>query len=174
LQLAVAEILQILGDKPDGLLKRTLETTCVTLGTYVGLGFGLVLYSMFPPDVYLEGSTTRRTTLSRDHQGPRAVMNASERLAIGYGAECICVWKELAVAESQLRGYQARLGKPFILDAYLSNLTGLHDQLKAGLSGAAHEAGKEEGPSISDLAERIKAVKAANGVEATPQRVGQK
>ena len=61
-----------------------------------------------------------------------------------------------------------------MLDAYLSNLTGLRDQLKAGFSGTAHEPRKEEGPSISELAERIKAVKAANSVEATPQRVGQK
>ena len=97
-----------------------------------------------------------------------------ERLANGYESESDRIRQDLAIAEAQLRDYQARLGTEFMLDAYLSNLTGLRDQLKAGLSGAAHEAGKEEGPSISELAERIKAVKAANSVEATPQRVGQK
>ncbi len=40
-------------------------------------------------------------------------------------------------AESQLRDYQARLGKPFPHDTYLAELTGLRDQLKAGLSATA-------------------------------------
>ena len=118
--------------------------------------------------------TTRQATLSRDHQGPRAVLNALERLANGYGSECDRVRQDLAIAESQLRDYQARLGKPFPHDAYLSELTTLRDQLKAGLSGTAHEPGKEEGPSVSELAEQIKALKAANTIEATPQRDRQK
>ena len=150
------------------------ETTRVPLGTYRGLRFGMVLHPQFPPDVYLEGSTTRQTTLSREHQGPRAVLNALERLANGYGSECDRVRQDLAIAEAQLRDYQARLGKPFTLDAYLSELTALRDQLKAGLSGTAHEPGNEEGPSVSELAEKIKALKAANTIEATPQRVRQK
>jgi hypothetical protein len=33
---------------------------------------------------------------------------------------------------------------------------------------------QEEGPSVSELAEKIKALKAANTIEATPQRVRQK
>ena len=64
-------------------------------------------------------------TLSREHQGPRAVLNALERLAGGYGSECDRVRQDLAIAESQLRDYQARLGKPFLHDAYLSELTSL-------------------------------------------------
>jgi len=78
------------------------------------------------------------------------------------------------IAESQLRDYQARLGKPFLHDTYLSELTSLRDQLKAGLSGAAHQPDNEEGPSVSELAEKIKTLKAANSIEATPQRVRQK
>src|SRR6266568_3092072 len=105
--------------------------------SYRGLRFGIVLHSPFPPDVYLEGAITRQSGLSREHQGPRAVLNALERLAGGYGSECVRVRQDLAIAESQLRDYQARLGKPFLHDAYLSELTGLRDQLKAGLSSAA-------------------------------------
>ena len=48
--------------------------------------------------------------------------------------------QDLAIAEGQLRDYQARLGKPFPHDAYLSELTSLRDQLKAGLSEAARAA----------------------------------
>jgi hypothetical protein len=105
--------------------------------------------------VYLEGATTRATTLSRERQGPRAVLNALERLAGGYGSDCERIRQDLAVAEGQLRDYQARPGKPFTLEAYLSELTALRDQLKAGLSGTTHEPGKEKRSSISELAERL-------------------
>jgi hypothetical protein len=164
----------ILGGKLDALPKNVRETARVPIGIYHGLRFGLILHQQFPPDVYLEGSMTRQTTLSREHQGPRAVLNAIERLASGYGSECVRVQQDLSIAESQLRDYQARLGKPFTLDAYLSELTSLRDHLKAGLSGMAHEPGNDEGPSVSELAERIKALKAAHNVDATPQRVRQK
>ena len=105
--------------------RNVRDTTRVPLGIYRGLRFGMVLHPQFPPDVYLEGAITRQSTLSRDHQGPRAVLNALERLASGYGSECVRVRQDLAIAESQLRDYQARLGKPFLHDAYLSELTSL-------------------------------------------------
>jgi hypothetical protein len=124
--------------------------------------------------VYLEGATTRVTTLSREQQGPRAVLNALERLATAYGSDCDRVRQDLSIAEAQLRDYQARLGNPFTLETYLLELTALRDQLKAGLSSTPHEPGKEEGPSVSEIAERIKALKAANSIEATPQRARQK
>ena len=56
----------------------------------------------------------------------------------------------------------------------LADLTTLRDQLKAGLSATANEPGKEQGPSASELAEGINAMKAANSVEAARQRVGQR
>ncbi len=128
----------VLGGQLDALPRNVRETTRVPLGVYRGLQFGLVLHPQFPPDVYLEGAITRQSGLSRDHQGPRAVLNNLERLANGYGSECVRVRQDLTIAESQLRDYQARLGKPFSHDAYLSELTSLRDQLKAGLSASAH------------------------------------
>ena len=65
------------------------------------------------------------------------MLNALERLATGYGSECVRVEAGPAIAESQLRDYRERLGKPFAHDAYLSELTNLRDQLKAGLSATA-------------------------------------
>ena len=168
------DVPEILGGKLDGLPKNVRETTRIPLGTYRGLRFGVVLHPQFPPDVYLEGAITRHSTLSREHQGPRAVLNALERLASAYGSECIRIRQDLAIAESQLRDYQARLGKPFLHDAYLSELASLRDQLKAGLSASAHDPGKEEGPSVSELAGKIKSLKAAHSIEATPQRARQK
>ncbi len=165
---------EILAGKLETLPKHVQERTRIPFGTYRGLRFGMVLNPQFPPDVYLEGSTSRSTTLSRDHQGPRAVLNALDRLASGYGPDCDRVRQDLAIAEAQLHDYQARLGTPFTLDAYLFELTSLRDQLKAGLSSPPHEPGKDEAPSVSDLAERIKTLKAANSVDATPHRVRQK
>ena len=74
------------------------------------------------------------------------MFNALERLASAYGSECVRVRQDLAIAESQLRDYQARLGKPFTHDAYLAELTGLRDQLKAGLSAVAQAQDDEAGP----------------------------
>jgi N12 class adenine-specific DNA methylase len=168
------DLSDVLGGKLDGLPKDVQETTRISIGTYRGLRFGIVLNSRFAPDVYLEGAATRQTSLSREHQGPRAVLNALERLASGFAAERNRVQQDLTIAESQLRDYQARLGQPFTLETYRSELTTLRDQLKTGLSSTAHEPDKAEGPSVSELAERINALKAANSTDTTPQRVRQK
>ena len=158
----------------DSLPPNVSETTRVPLGIYRGLRFGLVRHTQFPPEVYMEGAITRQSILSREHQGARAVLNALERLASSYGSECDRVRQDLAIAEPQLRDYQARLGAPFLHDGYLSELTALRDQLRVGLSGKTPEQGSEPPPSVSELAERIKALKAAHNIEAAPQRVRQK
>ena len=102
-----------------------------------------------------------------------AVLNALDRLVGAYGSERVGTHQELMIAESQLRDYQARLGKPFPHEAYLSEMTNLRDQLKAGLSATPHQA-DESGPTVSELADRIKALKAANTIDAAPQRVQRK
>ncbi len=144
------------------------------LGVYRGLRFGVILDSHFGPELYLEGAATRQEPLSREHRGPRAVLNSLERLAGSYASKCATSRQELTIAESQLRDYQARLGKPFLHDAYLDELAGLRDWLKAGLSGRTPDAGTESQEGVSELAEQIKALKAAHNVEAVPQRVQRK
>jgi len=164
----------ILGGQLEALPRNVRDTTRVPLGVYRGLRFGMVLHPQFPPDVYLEGTITRQSTLSREHQGPRAVLNALERLATAYGSECVRVQQDLSIAEAQLRDYQARLGKPFTHETYLAELTSLRDQLKVGLSATTQMQGDEAGPSVPQIAEKIKLLKAANSIEATPQRDRQK
>lgn len=159
----------VLGGRLDSLPHYVREARRVPVGVYRGLEFGLVLHPRFPPDVYLEGQITRQSMLSREHHGPRAVLNAVERLANGYGSECVRVRQDLGIAESQLRDYQGRLDQPFVHDAYLSELTALRDSLRAGLSGGPVEPSSQP-PSTSDLAGQIKALKAAHTVEAVPQR----
>jgi N12 class adenine-specific DNA methylase len=160
----------ILGDKLDGVPKNVREPTRVSLGTYRGLKFGLVLNPTFPPDLFLEGTVVRQSGLSRERQGPRAVLNALERLVGAFGTECNRVQQDLSITEAQLRDYQARLGTPFAHERYLAELTALRDQLKAGLSVSSHESGNESGQSAAELAEKIKTLKAANNIEAMPQR----
>ncbi|MCC6580455.1 MAG: DEAD/DEAH box helicase family protein, partial [Phycisphaeraceae bacterium] len=172
--LARDDVAAVLAKKLEALPIGVRDTTRVPIGSYRGLRFGIILHPQFPPDVYLESAITRQSSLSRDHQGPRAVLNALERIATGYPGEIVRVRQDLSIAESQLRDYQARLGQPFPHEAYLSELAGLRDQLKAGLSASSHESGEDRGPSTSELAVKIKTLKAANTIEATPQRVERK
>jgi hypothetical protein len=164
----------VLAQQLEHLPRNVSDTSRIPMGMYRGLRFGLVLHPQFPPDVYMEGAITRQTALSRDHQGPRAVLNALERIATGYGSESVRVRQDLAIAESQLRDYRERLGKPFAHEAYLSELTALRDQLKAALSGANSDSDDESGPSAFGLAAKIKAIQAANTIDTTPQRDRQK
>ena len=165
------DIPAMLGGRLDALPTHVRETTRVPMGSYRGLSFGLVIRPEFPPEVYLEGKATRTASLSREHQGPRAFLNAVERLASEYGAECDHMRQNIAIAEGQLRDNRARLGKPFQHDAYLAELTGLRDQLKDGLSGKTPDG--NSGPGVSDLADQIKSLKAGHSVDAAPQRVRQ-
>lgn len=172
--LARNDVTAVLAKRLDALPLSVREPTRIPIGTYRGLNFGVIVHPSFPPDFYLEGAMTRTSGLSKEHQGPRAVLNALERIATGYAAETVRVQQDLSIAESQLRDYQARLGQPFTHEAYLSELTGLRDQLKAGLSAPAHQPDSDAGPSASKLADKIKKLKAANTIEATPQRARQK
>jgi N12 class adenine-specific DNA methylase len=158
-----------LGSRLDSLPTNVRETRRVPLGIYRGLNFGLVLHPHFSPDVYLEGAAILQSGFLREHQGPRAVLNAVERLANTYGSECTRIRQDLAIAESQLRDYKERLGKPFLHDSYLAELTTLRDQLKTGLSVKTPEPGTSA-PSVSELAEKIKALIASRSLEAPPQR----
>ena len=74
--------------------------------------------------------------------------------------------QDLSIAEGQLNDYRARVGTKFTHESYLARLTELRDQLRAGLSGST----PEEGPSVADLAEQIKTLKAGNTIEAAPER----
>jgi N12 class adenine-specific DNA methylase len=167
---AIAE----LGARLEALPQSVTQDRRVSLGTYRGLRFGMVLHPAWRPEVYLEGAIVRQDSLSREHQGPRAVLNALERLTDGYDFERRHTQQKLDVARSQLRDYQVNLGQPFPHDAYLSELTALRDQLRVGLSAAAPEPGAEAGPSVAALAERIKTLKAGQTIEAAPERAGKR
>ena len=163
------DALAALGHRLDALPDRVRQTESFPIGRYCGLAFGLILHVGGAGEIFLEGAATRRGLLSRDHRGPRAVLNALDRLAEGYPGECGATRRELTVARDQLRDHTARLGRPFIHDAYTAELTDLRDRLKAGLSQATPEPGTEQVP-ITELADRITSLKAAHTIEAAPER----
>ena len=146
----------VLGSQLDALPRIVREAQRISLGIYRGLRFGVVLHPQFAPDVFLEGAGTRQFMLSREHHGPRAVLNAVERLASGCASECDRVRQELAIAESQLRDYQARLGEPFHQNAVLTELTGLRDRLNACLSESKPDPGTGSSRSNSLLGRRAR------------------
>jgi hypothetical protein len=164
------QVVGVLGESLDALPKHVSNTYRYPLGVYRGLKFGLILHPHWSPEVYLEGQVTRQDALSREHRGPRAVLNALERLAGTYETQCAAVKRDLEVAQGQLRDYESRLGEPFPHDAYFSELADLRDRLKAGLSGAPPEPGGDSPPSVSELAGRIKALKAGHAIEPAPER----
>ncbi|NCX98298.1 MAG: hypothetical protein EBX35_06915, partial [Planctomycetia bacterium] len=131
------------------------EPRKVPLGVYRGLRYGIVLHPSFPPEVYLEGEAHRRASLSRDHQGPKAVLNALERLAEGYDERIDKVRDEQALGQGQLRDYSTRLGVPFAHEAYFAALTALRDELKAALSRPDSSADAPAAPAPAEIAARI-------------------
>ena len=159
-----------LSGRLDTLPPSVREPTRIPLGTFRGLRFGLILNPSFPPDVYLEGVMTRTYGLSKEHQGPRAVLNSLDRLANSFSGEIQRIAQDREIARSQLRDYQARLGNEFTHEHYLNELTSLRDQLKAGLTSRVNEAEAKEGPTVSEIAEKVKTLKAANTVEASAPR----
>jgi len=162
-----SDVLDNLGQRLDTLPEKVSQTRRFPLGQVKGLSFGLVLHPGGAADIVLEGKATRHAMLARWPSGPRAVMNAVERLAESYPSQCESTQSDLKIAQSQLRDHEARLGKPFPHDAYLAELTALRDQLKAGLSQATPEPGALP---VAELAERIKTLRAAHTIDAAPER----
>ena len=161
---------ELLGFRLKALPEKVRQTSRYPLGQWRGLKFGIVLHPLGAPEIYLEGEATRHQQLSRDHHGPRAVLGAISRLLAGYPGQIDANARDLALSETQLRDYQARLGAAFGHEEYLKELAGLRDQLKAVLSGATPEPGAPELPPASELAQRIGDLKAVHSVEGTAER----
>jgi hypothetical protein len=146
------------------------ETRHVALGLYRGLRFGLVQHPQGAPEVYVEGALRRSTALARDVHGPRAILNAVERLLGSAAMERDKAIRDLTIAQGQLRDYETRLGTGFAHAAYLEELTGLRNQLEAVLSGTAQETTEGSLPTVGALVERLKALQAAHTLDAASLR----
>jgi hypothetical protein len=134
----------------------------VELGVYRGLRFGLMVDPRSPPAVYLQGQCVRESDLLRDHQGPRAIVNALDRLANSYESDCRRLQEDLAVAEGQLRDYRRRLGLPFPHESFVTELTELREALRTALSDKTPSSGDGPNPALQ-LVERITRLRAGIG-----------
>lgn len=164
------EVLEVLGGRLDALPELVPDARRFTLGRFRGLAFGVVVHRDSAPEVFLEGHSTRQASLSRDSHGPRAVLNALERLATRYERKGEELARELFVAEGQLRDYRERLGVEFPHEAYLAELSALRDELQRALSGKEGEAIDSKTASTGELARRIQHLRASHTVEVAPVR----
>jgi hypothetical protein len=164
------DALEALASRLHVLPSYVSETRSVALGLCRGLRFDLVQHPQGIAEVYLEGALRRSTALARDVHGPRAILNAVERLIGSAAAEREKTRRDLAIAQGQLRDYEARLGAEFVHAAYLEALTALRNQLEAALSHTAQDRGESSLPPMGELVERIKALQAAHTLDAAPER----
>ncbi len=169
-ELTRAEATESLAFRLKGLPERVPALQRIPLGSYRGLAFGLVLHPHGTPEAYLEGKATRHLQLSREHQGPRAVLNAVTRLLDSYPGLIEGNRRELALADTQLRDYRDRLGATFAHEDYLKELRDLRDQLRLALSGNTPEPGAAGIPTTGELAARITSLRSEHAIEGTPER----
>jgi N12 class adenine-specific DNA methylase len=162
------KLLSVLGGCLDALPEEVKETRRFVLGQTRGLTFGIVKHRFSPPEVFLEGCGMRQTQLSRDSQGPRACLNAVERLFTSYESRCDEVRRELALSEVKLRDFETRLGATFPHERYIEELSALRDELKVALSATQQDGTEPKARPAGELSELIKALKETHAVEAVP------
>ncbi|MGE3537290.1 MAG: DEAD/DEAH box helicase family protein [Candidatus Tectimicrobiota bacterium] len=164
------DALEALAARLQALPALVYETHTVALGLVRGLRFGLVQHPQGAPEVSIEGALRRWTPLARDLHGPRAILNAVERLIGSAEAERDKARRDLVIAQGQRRDYEARLGAAFAHAGYLADLTGLRHQLEAALSHTAQEETEGSLPTLGGIVERLKALHAAHTLDAAPPR----
>jgi N12 class adenine-specific DNA methylase len=162
------DLAAVLGGRLETLKARVPNHQRVLLGKYHGLSFGMLLHPEALPEVYLEGAVCRMTRVSSATPGPRAIMNALERLTDSCSVEIAHVERDITIGESQLRDYQSRIGSCFAHEDYVRELTELRDALRRRLTGSGATEGAPDEPNTGELASRIKSLMAGNTAESSP------
>jgi len=144
-------------------------TTQHELGTYRGLRFGVTLDAYSRLDVYLEGATARGTRLAKNSTGPRAILNALDRLADAYAEQIDRTERDLTLSREQLGDYRDRIGKPFDHEATFTELSNLRNQLNTALT-KSFESTADSPASTAELAEHIKRLLAAQTIESASRK----
>jgi N12 class adenine-specific DNA methylase len=137
------------------------HTKLFPLGKYRGLSFGIEMHPGGAADVYLEGRTFRKSQLSKESRGAKAVSNALIRITGSYGESIERIKQEIQVSENQLQDFTQRLGKEFPHTAYIEELSGLRDRLKLALSAEP----KEGEPTTAELADQIEHLRGKHKIE---------
>ena len=157
-----------LGHRLDALPDKLHETREFPLGVYRGLAVRHGAASWLRPrGVPGRRRHPPRPAVARSH-GPRAILNALERLIDTYGAQAATARQDLAIAESQLRDYQARLGHHSPTKPTWPNSANCATSSRPACPAYTPEPGAEPLPPAHETAERIKALKAAHSIEPAP------
>ncbi len=165
-----------LGLKLASLPEHVNRLTQIPLGEIHGLKFGLnLLPNGQAPEVTLEGQFTRTTQLSRNHTGPRAILNAIARLESTYQEQLDKTTQDLALANQQTHDFQQRLGQPFADEDYLKHLIELRNQLRTALSDkVVTPANETHQVSTVELSNQINALRNSHTADDTTNRNSEK
>ena len=164
------DALEALAARLHALPALVYETHTVALGLVAACALAWCSIRRAPRRCTSRAPCRRSAPLARDVHGPRAILNAVERLIGSAEAERDKARRDLAIAQGQRRDYEARLGAAFAHAAYLEALTDLRNQLEAALSRTAQEGAEASLPTVGALVERIKALHAAHTLDAAPER----
>lgn len=74
------DLLQALDKRLELLPSKVIDSRTITLGSYKGLEFGVILHPDGNPNAYLKGQATRCLRLHAPKFGPRALITAFSRL----------------------------------------------------------------------------------------------
>lgn len=140
------------------------------LGEIQGLKFGIVQFPHGSCDVFVEGATTRMEPLSNDHQGPRAVLNAANRLINSFEDQHQRTVASIELAKQQHHDYQQRVGIPFELDEYVKELSQLRNSLKLALSDRPSEPTTAPLLTVAEITAKIKSLRSSHTSDETPKR----
>lgn len=168
---AAADITRIIAEKLERLPTQVSSPREFKLGEYSGLEFGLIAHPYGPKQLYLKGNETRVNDLSSDRNGPRAILNALQRMVSSYAERIDDTRQRLSVAEQQVKDYQERSGSKFEQEGYATELRSLRDQLRNALSQNENDTPKDEKPvlSASEIASQIEQLRSSqiisHGVE---------
>ena len=157
------DAIDLLGHRLKSLPGKVHETRRFPLGAYRGLNFGIVLHHLDAPEAYLEGAVMRHAYLSRDSHGPRAVLNALDRLIGSYDSQAADAAQDLAIAQGQLRDYEAR-PRPALRPCGVPG--GAHDRARPAQGRALR---RHPGTRLGAAAADERTGRADQGAEIRPQ-----
>jgi len=128
------------------------------LGVFRGLAFAIERHPGGATDVVLTGKTDHATSLAKDSHGPRAVLNALNRICEAMPESITRVESQLTLDEKRLCDFQARIGQAFPHSERLESLTALRDQLRLSLAAPIQEGdqGADAAKAQADLNRQVR------------------
>jgi hypothetical protein len=108
--------------------------------------------------------------LSNDHQGPRALLDAANRLINSFEDQHQRTTAAIELAKKQHHDCQQRVGISFEFDEYVKELSQLRDGLKLALSDRPSESDTTHLLSVREITAKIKSLRSLYTSYETPKR----